>query len=82
LPDASVDVIVPLEGLVDIAEEVKRIQKNIEKSEKDQEVLMKKLGNENFVKNAPPELIAADRVTLDSVKERLERLQASLKRLS
>ncbi|RYZ75289.1 MAG: valine--tRNA ligase, partial [Proteobacteria bacterium] len=82
LPEASVDVIVPLEGLVDIAEEVKRIQKNIEKAQKDFEVLSKKLSNENFVKNAPPELLAADKVTMESVKERLERLNASLARLS
>lgn len=82
LPDASVDVIVPLEGLVDIAEEVKRIQKNLEKAAKDQDVLSKKLSNENFVKNAPPDLIAADKQQLEAVKERVERLEASLKRLS
>jgi valyl-tRNA synthetase len=82
LPDASVDVIVPLEGLVDIAEEIKRIQKTLEKAQKDVAVLSGKLGNENFVKNAPPELLAADKAQLVAVNERMSRLQDSLKRLS
>ncbi len=82
LPDASVDVIVPLEGLVDINEEIKRIQKAIEKSQKDVAVLSGKLNNENFVKNAPPELLATDRAQLQAVNERLSQLQDSLRRLT
>ncbi len=82
LPDASVDVIVPLEGLVDIAEEVKRIQKTLEKAQKDVQILSGKLSNENFVKNAPAELLASDRALLAANQERVSRLQDSLKRLS
>lgn len=81
LPDASVDVIVPLEGLVDIDAEVKRIQKNIEKTQKDIGVISKKLENESFVKNAPEELVAADKTLLESLRERHDRLQESLSRL-
>lgn len=79
---ASVDVIIPLEGLVDIAEEVKRIQKNIEKIQKDINVLGQKLGNENFVKNAPEDLVAADKALLEQSRGRLARLQDSLTRLA
>jgi valyl-tRNA synthetase len=82
LPDASVDVIVPLEGLVDLNEEIKRIQKALEKAQKDVAILSGKLNNENFVKNAPPELLAADKAQLVSVKERISRLEDSLKRLT
>lgn len=82
LPEASVDVIVPLEGLVDIGEEVKRIQKAIEKAQKDVSLLSGKLGNANFVKNAPPELIEADKAQLAAVTERLTQLNQSLARLS
>ncbi len=82
LPDASIDVIVPLEGLVDIAEEIKRIQKALEKAQKDVSILSGKLNNENFVKNAPPELLAADKAQLVSVNERISRLDESLKRLT
>ena len=82
LPDASVDVIVPLEGLVDLAEEVKRIQKTLEKAQKDVALLSGKLSNENFVKNAPADLLASDRALLAANQERVSRLEDSLKRLS
>ncbi len=81
LTDASIDVIVPLEGVVDIAEEVKRIQKTIEKIQKDISLLSQKLGNENFMKNAPEELVASDKALLAGHRERLARLQDSLSRL-
>lgn len=81
LPDASVDVIVPLEGVIDIGEEVKRINKTIEKIQKDMGILTKKLGNEAFVKNAPDELVQADRAQLEQFHAQLERLRASLTRL-
>ena len=79
---ASVDVIIPLEGVVDLAEEVKRIQKSIEKIQKDIGVLNGKLSNENFMKNAPEDLVAADRALLETHKARLVRLQDSLARLA
>jgi valyl-tRNA synthetase len=81
LPDASVDVIVPLEGVVDIEEEIKRIKKVMEKTQKDVGILSAKLGNENFMKNAPEDLVATDRALLESLKARMERLQDSLTRL-
>lgn len=81
LPDASVDVIVPLEGLVNIEEEIKRIAKSVEKIQKDIGVLTSKLANENFVKNAPEELVAADRAALEQLRARFDRLQDSLLRL-
>jgi valyl-tRNA synthetase len=82
LTGASVDVIVPLEGLVDIAAEVSRIQKAIEKVQKDIAVLSKKLENESFVKNAPEELVQADRTLIESLRDRNQRLQESLARLA
>lgn len=81
LGDASVDVIVPLEGLVDIAQEIERLKKAVEKNQKDISVLSAKLGNENFVKNAPEDLITADRQLLEQARERLARLNDSLTRL-
>jgi valyl-tRNA synthetase len=81
LPEASIDVIVPLEGIVDIEEEVKRLQKAIEKLQKDASILGKKLENESYVKNAPEDVVAADRLALEQNRERLGRLGDSLARL-
>ena len=78
--DARVNVIIPLEGLVDFNEEIKRIQKSLEKLEKDVNLLTNKLSNEKFVQNADPEIIALDRVLLQQSKEQVVSLKDSLAR--
>lgn len=78
--DARVKVIIPLEGLVDFNEEIKRIQKTLEKLEKDVNLLTNKLSNEKFVQNADPDVIAADRILLQQAKEQVVSLRDSLTR--
>lgn len=77
----QVKVIIPLEGLVDIDEEVKRIQKTLEKLNKDIQILNGKLSNENFVKNAAEEVVEADRALLDQLRKQLVSMQDALTRL-
>jgi valyl-tRNA synthetase len=79
--DSRVKVIIPLEGLVDIEEEVKRIQKTIEKLNKDVSTLSGRLSNENFVKNAAEEVVEADRKMLDQAKAQVVSLREALVRL-
>ncbi|USN47230.1 MAG: valine--tRNA ligase [Pseudobdellovibrionaceae bacterium] len=81
LGDVRLDVIVPLEGLVDIEEEVKRLEKKIEKLEKEKAGLDKRLANENFVKNAPEEVVIEGREQLKTLDAQITILQASLERL-
>jgi valyl-tRNA synthetase len=76
----EINVIVPLEGLVDFDEEIKRIERVIEKTQKDIMVMTSKLGNENFLKNAPEELVKQDKDLLDGLKGQLVSLQESLAR--
>lgn len=78
--DFRVKVIIPLEGLVDFNEEIKRIQKTIEKLEKDISLLSGKLSNEKFVKNADEDVVAADRVLLSQSKEQILSLKEALTR--
>ena len=82
LPDAGVDVIVPLEGVVDIEEEVKRINKSVERIQKDIAMLNAKLNNENYVKNAPEDIVAADKVLVAQFTAQVAKLQDSLSRLA
>jgi valyl-tRNA synthetase len=81
LPGATIDVIVPLEGLVDIQEEIKRLQKVLEKVQKDIGVVGAKLENENFLKNAPEDLVATERQLLASLRDRQKSLGEALIRL-
>lgn len=78
--DMKVRVIIPLEGLVDFNEEIKRIQKTIEKLEKDVQILSQKLGNEKFLQNADEEVVAQDRVLLSKSKQQIESMRESLQR--
>jgi valyl-tRNA synthetase len=79
--DLHLDVIVPLEGLVDIEEEVKRIKKTIEKIERESGSLAKRLADENFLKNAPEEIVAQGQQQLTEFKSQIASLEAALLRL-
>lgn len=79
--NVHIDVVVPLEGLVDIDEEIKRLHKNVEKLNKDLFALMRRLEDKNFVANAPEEIIAASRAQESELKNQIAVLEASLKRL-
>ncbi len=76
--DARVKVIIPLEGLVDFNEEIKRIQKTLEKLEKDVALLTNKLSNEKFIQNADPDVIAEDRILLKQAKDQVISMRDSL----
>jgi valyl-tRNA synthetase len=76
----KVQVIIPLEGLVDFNEEVSRIQKTIEKLTKDSTVLSNKLSNEKFIQNADEDVVAADRILLAESKEQIILLKEALTR--
>ncbi|MCB0411283.1 MAG: valine--tRNA ligase, partial [Bdellovibrionales bacterium] len=82
IKDSRIDVVVPLQGLVDFDEEIKRIQKNIEKIRKELSSLTKRLSNEEFLKNAPDEVVEQGKTQVVDLKSQLEALEASLLRLS
>ena len=76
------DVIVPLEGLVDIAAEVERIKKTIEKLNRDVEMLNKRLADSNFVANAPEEIVSQGKTQLVESRAKIATLEAALERLN
>ena len=59
---------------------IKRIQKNLDKLDKDVSLLVNKLSNEKFVQNADPDVIAADRILLRQASEQVLSLRDSLTR--
>lgn len=77
----SAKVIIPLEGLLDIKEEVLRIKKLIEKLEKEVLQISQRLNNENFIKNASPEVVEQDKLIKEQGEVRLKSLRESLLRL-
>jgi valyl-tRNA synthetase len=81
IKDYRVKVIIPLEGLVDFEEEIKRIEKTIEKLSKDIGILNSRLSNQNFVANAAEDVVEADKKLLEQSKLQVESLRESLYRL-
>jgi valyl-tRNA synthetase len=77
----DVEILLPLAGLVDIAEEVKRLEKEIAKVRKDVDFFTKKLGNEKFVAKAPPQVLEKDRGKLREAEEKMGILQESLQKI-
>ncbi|KAB2334099.1 valine--tRNA ligase [Bacillus mesophilum] len=65
------EIILPLEGLINIDEEITRLQKEWEKLNKEVERVQKKLSNEGFVKKAPEKVIEEERAKeLDYTEKR------------
>ena len=65
----------PLDGLIDVEAEKKRLGKEIEKVEKEVLKAEKKLGNEKFVANAKPEVVEKERERLTEWQGKLAQLQ-------
>ena len=74
----DVEVLVGLAGLVDAKKENERIERGVKKLDKDIAVLEKRLSSENFVKNAPPDVVAEARAQLEQQKRQRERLLEAL----
>jgi valyl-tRNA synthetase len=77
----STTLLVPMAGLIDAAAEMDRLSKVIARNESDIGKLRGKLGNESFVKNAKPELVAADRAKLAELGAQNEGLARQLERV-
>lgn len=80
--DARLEVVVPLEGLLDVDAEKKRLEKEIEKAAKEALSLEKRLSNKSFVEKAPPEVVEKGKQDLEAATARVSRLQQALARLS
>jgi valyl-tRNA synthetase len=74
-------LLVPMAGLIDPAAETERLTRRIAKIESDIGKLNGKLGNENFVRNAPPEVVAGDRARVAELSAQILSLKTQLDRV-
>ena len=75
----EMDIFIPLEGKINFTEEKNRVEKELNKIEKDIIVLVKKLSNKNFIDKAPPEVIEKDSQRRKILSEKQARLKIHLK---
>jgi len=75
---ADVTVFVSLAGVVDVAKETQRLEKEIAKLFKEIEALDKKLANRQFLDKAPTDVVATVRERRTGLMEKQQRLQTNL----
>jgi valyl-tRNA synthetase len=73
---------IPLQGLIDIAEEKSRLQKALEKLAKEIGGLKGRLDNPNFVKSAPEDVVMEAQSNLEARQDEAEKIRAALTRLA
>ncbi|MDL2279635.1 valine--tRNA ligase [Desulfovibrio sp. OttesenSCG-928-G11] len=76
------EVIVPLEGAVDLQAELARLDKERGKMDKERAMLAGKLANANYVERAPAEVVERDRTRVAELDDAAAKLQALQKRFS
>ncbi len=66
------EVRVPLAGVIDLAAETARVDKELAKVDQDLAGIERKLQNPSFVQKAPPEVVEKDRARADELREKEE----------
>ena len=77
----DIEIYVPLAGLIDVDAERQRLAKEIKKFQGLLRSLDGKLGNEGFLKKAPPQVVEKERQRREEYADTLQKLEASLEML-
>ena len=78
----DVELVVPLKGLIDVAGELDKLAREQAKLEKELARIVAKLGNDQFMANAPPAVVAKERDKEAEVRARLAKTLESSERLN
>jgi valyl-tRNA synthetase len=75
---ADAKIYIPMEELVDMEAEKKRLSKELETAQKGYRNAQAKLQNEKFLSKAPEKVVAGVRANAEKLKEHIELIQSSL----
>jgi valyl-tRNA synthetase len=75
-------ILVPLAGLIDVAGERERLGKQRAKTHDDLGKVRRKLENQSFVANAPPEIVAKEHARVAELEQRATQLDQQIARLA
>lgn len=78
----SLEILIPLAGLIDINAEIARLKKEIAKSQADLEKINTKLSNPSFSAKAPAEVVAAEQKRATELKALIDNLTNRLSALT
>lgn len=71
----------PLAGLIDISQEIERLQKELKVLDAEVERVEKKLANENFVKKAPEKVVEEEKAKQKDYQDKRDKVQLRLQEL-
>jgi len=75
------EVFVPLEGLLDLKQEHKRLGQELKEARAGLEATLRKLDNPDFLERAPAEIVEKEKRKAQEFKEKVERLEQNLQLL-
>ncbi len=75
------EIFIPLEGLIDVDSEKKRLEKELSNLKSQLEILSKKLANNDFLKNAPKDVIEKEKSKRVDIIDKVEKLNQNLEQL-
>ncbi len=77
----AVEIFMPLTGVIDFAEEARRLAREVEKISKELTQAQRKLANEDFRRKAPAEVVAKEQERVQAWSEKLTKLQNHQQRI-
>lgn len=76
------EIYLPLADLINIDEEIARLSKELDKWQKELDMVNRKLSNEKFVANAKPDVVDKEKAKLEDYKEKYDSTKVRIKELS
>ncbi|MBI4711836.1 MAG: valine--tRNA ligase [Planctomycetes bacterium] len=78
----DLQLFIPLEGIIDFAEERKRLEGRLAKSTEQLAMVQKKLADANFIARAPEAIVATEKQHLAELTDKVAKLQQAFKDLT
>lgn len=75
-------VFVPMKGLIDPKAELARLQKDLDKIQKQHDQIANKLSNEGFVKKAPPAVVDGEKAKLAEFAQQLNKVRHNMEQIA
>lgn len=77
----KMEILIPMAGLIDVEQEMARLNKEKEKLEKEQQRISGKLSNKNFTDKAPEAVVDKEKEKLEEVESTLNKVAEQIKQL-
>lgn len=74
----QLEILIPLQGLIDKDAEIARLEKEINKLNKEREKMQNKLNSPEFINKAPKELVQRDQQRVKEIEDAITQLQSKM----